>query len=421
MSLFFPAPKDTIPRPARTQDASIQALRGIAVILMVSGHVIGIGNRGLRVPDNSVWHFFYLALEDMRMPLFTLISGYVYAMVPVARWVQYPQLIKGKSRRLLIPLVTVGTMQYVLACAVPGSNFNPRGIPIWRIYVFGFEHLWFLQSIFVIFLVVGVLDSSHILDSPVRWGVLTGISALLFILVQVPARMDVFTVSGAVRLLPFFLIGYGLQRHSLFDLRGGAALTVSALFLSFYAIRLLAVFDVFHPDGYVNRAITFAVGATALVLIYSVRKYLGAPLLAWIGGFSFGIYLLHDLATAATRMGLERLGVHQLWFLFVAGLLMGISAPIVFQWLFRNVGIVQKYLLGERSTAGRHQLRRPSVFERALAGARAIVDSTPRVVRRPLLLPHRGIRSFPEVWGRTESFAFSRTRSRTSGSVDCDQ
>lgn len=32
-------------------------------------------------------------------------------------------------------------------------------IALWRIYVFQFEYLWFLQSLFVIFLVVGILDS----------------------------------------------------------------------------------------------------------------------------------------------------------------------------------------------------------------------------------------------------------------------
>src|ERR1700740_1363514 len=110
------------PRPRRQQDRSIQAVRAIPVILMVAGHVVGTEHRGLRVSDVSLWHYSYLALADIRMPLFTLISGYVYAMVPVAYWRDFPQLVKGKSRRLLLPLITVGTLMYVLERAVSGAN-----------------------------------------------------------------------------------------------------------------------------------------------------------------------------------------------------------------------------------------------------------------------------------------------------------
>jgi acyltransferase len=355
-------PLSTQPSTPRTrrQDPAIQALRGIAVILMVAGHVIGIANRGLRVEDDSLWRYFYLTLADIRMPLFTLISGYVYAMVPVARWQDYPRLMKGKSRRLLLPLITVGTLQYVLENVVPGTNYKPQGVALWRVYAFGFEHLWFLQSIFIIFLVVGILDSSGVLASRAGWFAATAVAAIAFVVVQVPTKVDVFTVSGALRLLPFFLIGYGLRRHSLVDLRAGAAAAAAVAFAGVYAIRLLTIFGVYHPNGYADRAIALAVGAMALVLIYSARHYLNAKLLVWIGGFSFGIYLLHDLATAGTRIVLEHLGVDLRWELFIAGLVMGIAAPIAFQIVFRKSGLVQTFVLGERRT----ESSRKSIFRR---------------------------------------------------------
>ena len=343
---------------ARRQDPAIQALRGIAVTLLVAFHVIGARNHGLRVGDDSLWNYFDLSLADIRMPLFTLISGYVYAMVPVARWQDYPQLIKGKSRRLLLPLITVGTVLYVVKRIVPGLNSNEDGLAFWRVFVFRFEYLWFLQSIFVIFLVVGILDSLGLLASRVRWSTVTAVAAIIFVVVHVPPEVDVFTVSGALRLLPFFLLGYGLRRHSLFDLSGAPALAATVAFAGVYAIRLLTIFGVYHPDQYVERAIAVAVGATAVVLIYSARNLFNTKVLAWIGGFSFGIYLLHVFATAATREFLERVGVHLTWELFVSGLVMGIAVPIAFQLVFRNVGLVQTFVLGERRATGRHSLRR---------------------------------------------------------------
>ncbi|MBS1692099.1 MAG: acyltransferase [Actinobacteria bacterium] len=334
--------------PSRRQDPSIQALRGVAVILMVAGHVIGTRGHGLRVGDSSVWHYVYLSLVDIRMPLFTLISGYVYAMIPISRWRDYPQLIKGKSRRLLFPLLTVGTVLYVVKRVVPGLNTDVHDIALWRVYVFQFEYLWFLQSLFLIFLVVGILDSLGILATRAGWATVMAVSTVAFVIIDVPGDVDVFTVSRALRLLPFFLLGYGMRRHRMFDLSGAAAVVTVSAFAGVYAVRMLTIFDVYHPNELADKAIAVGVGATALVLIYSSRHVLNARPLAWIGGFSFGIYLLHVFATASTQRVLEHLGLHGDVELFALCLLAGIAAPIAFELLFRNVWLVRTFVLGER-------------------------------------------------------------------------
>jgi peptidoglycan/LPS O-acetylase OafA/YrhL len=351
-----PAPT---PRPLRQQDRSIQTLRGIAVLLLVAFHVIGdSAHSGLRVGPDSPFNYFDLGLADVRMPLFTLISGYAYAMLPVAQWRDYPQLVRGKSRRLLLPLVTVGTVLYIVKCTVPGLNSGDDGLAFWRVFVFRFEYLWFLQSIFIVFVVVGMLDASRLLASRTRWSIVTVLAAVVFVFVQVPSRADVFTLSGALRLLPFFLLGYGMRRHALFDLRSLRAVASAVVaFAGIYAIRVLTITGTYRPDRHVDRVIAVGVGATALVLLYSARHVLNSKLLGWIGGFSFGIYLLHVFATAGSRMVLEHVGIYRISELFIAGLVMGVGAPIAFQLVFGKVWLIRTFVLGERST-GRHALRR---------------------------------------------------------------
>ncbi|GAA4471139.1 acyltransferase [Rhodococcus olei] len=306
--------------------------------------------QGLLAPDDSPWRYAYLALADIRLPLFTVISGYVYAMRPVERWQNYPRLVAGKSRRLLIPLITVGTLLYAALEIVPDTNSKPS-VALWQTYLFGFEHLWFLQSIFLIFLTVGVLDSWGALASRQSWAVVTIAASIVFVIVHIPPTLDVFTVSGAVRLLPFFLLGYGLRRHSLFDLRGRPALLAVAAFAAVYAVRLLVVFRVYSLDVHADRALTIAVGAIAVVLIYSARNLVNARVLVWIGGFSFGIYLFHVFATAASRIALEHLGLHARPELFVVGLVAGIAAPIAFQLAVRRSRLLHTLLFGEKTQA----------------------------------------------------------------------
>jgi acyltransferase len=359
---------------------SIQSLRGIAIILVVAAHVLGLGNRGLGLKNDSL----FLALEDIRAPLFTLIAGYVYAMAPVPKWRDYPHLMKGKSRRLLLPLLTVGTVLYLMERMILGTRSGVDQIAWWRVYVFGFEHLWFLQSIFIVFVVIGILDSSGALASRRRWALITATTIILFVAVHVSPQFDFFTVSGALRLLPFFLIGYGMRRYSVFDLRGGPALAVTVAFAIIFAFRMLMIFHVFTPDQYVDRMVAIAVGSTALILLYSARNVLQTKVLVWIGGFSMGIYLLHVFATAGTRESLEYLGLHRAWVLFIFGTVAGVAAPIAFQLLFRNVRVIRTFVLGERwESRSRRTAMRPGPTEPSLAPASSALDLQKWRWRRP--------------------------------------
>ena len=63
------------------KDLRIETMRGLALFLMVAGHVIGSSSDlGMKVPDDSVLRYLYESLVYIRMPLFTAISGYVYAL-----------------------------------------------------------------------------------------------------------------------------------------------------------------------------------------------------------------------------------------------------------------------------------------------------------------------------------------------------
>lgn len=66
------------------RDVPIDSLRGVAILLMVAGHVIGADESlGMGVGPHSGWRFGYDLLVDLRMPLFTALSGLVYGLRPL--------------------------------------------------------------------------------------------------------------------------------------------------------------------------------------------------------------------------------------------------------------------------------------------------------------------------------------------------
>lgn len=336
------------------RDISIDSLRGVAILLMVAGHVIGSSSdRGIGVSDDSIWRYFYLGLEDVRMPLFAALSGYVYSVRPINTRGLLPKLLKGKARRLLVPLISVGTIFFLVQLLVPGTNSNPQPDDLWKVYFFGFEHLWFVQATFLIFLMIGILDSLSILHSPRRWLLALGLTTVLFIVVSIPGDYDFFSATGAIRLAPFFLLGYGLRKFPGIAGSKRILVTCCALFIVAYGFRMAAVLTDNAPSSSAMRLLEISVGMTAVTALLLLRGLFKSKNLAWLGTYSFGIYLLHVFGSAGIRIVLDKVGIESHVPVFVICMIMAVGLPILFERTFGGVSWISWSILGQRPRAAK--------------------------------------------------------------------
>ncbi|MGI9822596.1 acyltransferase family protein [Agromyces sp. Marseille-Q5079] len=348
----------TVRRTARRRDLSIESLRGLAIVLMVAGHVIGgDATRGMTVADDSAWRLSYVFLEDIRMPLFAALSGFVYAFRPVSTRTGYGRMVTGKVRRLLVPLVTVGTAFFILQSFVPGTNVAGSPSEIWRVYVYGTGHFWFLQAIFLIFLAVGLLDLWGLLRTRRAWLIAVAATALLYVAVLLPEAWDVFSVNGAIRLLPFFLLGYGVHRYVANPAPVGLIASIAVAFVVVYALRVFDIVDVLAITGAGERASRIAVGLAATLLLLLVRDWIRVGALAWLGQFAFAIYLLHVFGSAAARLALGRIGVDGELAVFVVCMIAALGLPVLFEVTLGRIGWVSWAFLGQKPWKPRVQTR----------------------------------------------------------------
>lgn len=300
---------------------------------------------GLLLPADSPYQLFTLIFTHLRMPLFAFLSGFVYAYRPVGA--DKLAFLKKKLKRLGIPLLVV-TALYTLMEMFPAMRILHDATPqsgrlgLLQNYVYGYHHLWFLQAILLIFVLVVVLE--HWIGSFRNYLLaLAGASLLHLIYKNAPY---VFSIYGAVYLLPLFLLGLGANRfRAQFWATGvrGAALAVFLVTAGIY-LFLCYTGDAERFAGRESPLGLLLSAASCLVVIYWIP---GVHWLAWIGTFSFGIYLYHYFFTVGTGVILRAAGVVEVAPNFALAMAFGVLGPVLLEIAVRRSAIARRVLLGQ--------------------------------------------------------------------------
>ncbi|MBI1187254.1 MAG: acyltransferase family protein [Alphaproteobacteria bacterium] len=344
--------------------AYIETMRGLACLLLVSWHIVGERpTDGLHLaldhPLHQVGEFFL----PLRMPLFSFISGFVFAAA-MAEWGAARGVIATKARRLLLPLVCVGTLHFLLRSAAYGHDLHN----IWKVYLTGYEHFWFLQATFLIMAALTIAN--------VAMGGRALAAALVCMAIAVPLypiEMNLdpnwFSITKVFYLAPFFLLGQIFRTaqveqriEALGPRRMWLLLGTGALIIGLVALR---------ETGALGRGFALH-SAPMLLLSLSLCTFFFAlrwrnSWLAMIGPYSYAIYLFHVMFTAGFRF-FEVNVVHEQspYVIWALSMIVGVAGPIIVALaLKRAPPVLETMLLGVRYA------RRPPPVVSAPGTARA--------------------------------------------------
>jgi peptidoglycan/LPS O-acetylase OafA/YrhL len=324
--------------------------RGLACVLLVIFHAIGNEpTAGMHVARDSGLHLFAHFFTYIRMPLFSFLSGFVYAYRPVTRS-RPGQFALSKLRRLLLPMATAATVTLAVEML--------RGHPLWQphyralaflaqlpsVYLYPYHHFWFLQALFVVFLLLIVLEALHALATLRRylWVLAAAVAGFLL----VPDRGHFFfSLPQAVYILPFFLLGVGANRYQSFMLSRPARLVSVLLVLCGLTVQGLGMF--LDPAHLVYRraAIALATGMAANLCILAWLPK--ARLLQSVGHFSFCIYLYHSISLNAARHLLQSVHIGNSWAVLPLLLSAGLGIPMLLHRVAYRHRISRLLVLGD--------------------------------------------------------------------------
>ena len=329
------------------KDLSIETLRGMAIILVVVGHVIGSkSDGGMKVDDDSFLRHLYFTFCYLRMPLFTVISGWVYAIRPVSAASQASFMFK-KSRRLLLPLIFVGGAFWVVQSVVPGTNMSLELSSIWRLLVFPFNIYWYLPALFWVFLIVSFIDVFRLAHRFNHWIILLLVSTALLVFrdAMIPKTVEnYFAFKMVIYLLPFFLFGIGINRFNEIIYRSKTILWIVGVIFFLCIVSQQLVWYKLVPEGYMLHPAGLMIGFTGAILLFNMK--IKIRWLIWLGSFAYTIFLFHTFGTAGGRIFLKVIGINHDVPIFFASLIMGFIVPIIADYILIRFKLTRMLLLG---------------------------------------------------------------------------
>jgi len=315
----------------------IDAVKGVAICLMVFGHVLGgaLGRGWLADGFRLLYDFIY----TFHMPSFFIISGWL-ARASLDRGGP-ARYLRGRLGRLAYPYVLWGAIAVALlpfiAPFTSVGNYSFDAAAELRALLLG-QKFWFLWALFV----VSVL---YLLLSPVPRMLAIPCVLLAYLFVAFGVRPTEF--DGSLRIVTLYLI-YFWAGTLLPSLDSGATPRMLAgddvIYRIFFGIGALALCYATVAIGrHQNPLLVPAlglVGSAGLIALVSALPAAPAAIAATAGVASLEIFLLHPYFQGATREGLLRMGIASVPFLVLAQVTAGIIGPLIVARL------VQRWRLG---------------------------------------------------------------------------
>ena len=328
--------------PKRSDDYSV--LKALTVILVVLGHVtIFYSSFGgaILYPVNKTLDLVTRWIYLFHMQLFMFLSGAVYqACIQAGKYRSLPSFLLNKGKRLLVPYFTFGALNVAPVMILLGISRDTyfgyflRGIVLCD----NNRHLWFLITLFAIFVIVRLLKPLFDRLPWSLWVVFAGSLALLTISIRFPSRFSLYNIT---RMLGFFLAGYLYDRYKT---------QLSSLIRNAWPLALAAfgstLYFLWRGTGPVTTQIAAFCGIWAALFLARrlPEGFRESKPLRFLGKNAMGIYLFHPMYNYCIFWMLKPLGLHPLMQTGIA-----FSSILILSWLstagMRKLNL--RFLLGE--------------------------------------------------------------------------
>ena len=300
----------------------------------------------MQVSNDSIYRYLYCLFDNIKMPLFIAISGWVYSLHPIEKG-KLSVFILKKLKRLLLPMIFVGTIYFILQYLTPGTNNKGAISEIWKIYVYPYTLFWFLPALFLTFTIISFLEISNLLNTLKKWTIITfifwGVCFFQESHIISESIPNLFAFKNALYIIPFFLVGVGLNRFKN-DL--GTQSMKNIYFIGLVVGVILQQINYFTPLEYYNKLhLDIFIGMISSAFLISIK--INLPFFSWLAQYAYTIYLFHGFGTSAGRIIFRKLQMNDLS-IFISSTVLAIVASIIVEKVLIKWKLTKILFLGQK-------------------------------------------------------------------------
>lgn len=291
--------------------------RGIAIVLVVFGHIVwGLNFSGI-VPAGHWLLATNYAIYTFHMPIFFLLAG-----TNAASSIGKDGFFHGKVKTILYPYLLWSLLQGIAQVGMSGSTNRPLHLSdlapsiLWA----PLGQLWFLYALFLCHVFARLTHSAQI-----------PVAAVALAAYAVGKYFALGILSDALSFFLFYAAGLLMAQH----LKGFVERLVSAPWLAVTFVgAVVAIYTAMRLGAYdAPTALPAAVfGMLFLLQVSALAARSGRlRIIEMLGVASMPIYLMHIIAGSGARIILAKMGMVNLWMHLSIGLALGILLPLIAQ------------------------------------------------------------------------------------------
>lgn len=326
----------------RKREVWVDYIKAVACLSVLTFHVIyGLQNAGL--PCGEFLSVVKEICGMFQIPVFMFASGYLFSKKPMGNY------FKFEGRKLLnlgVPYVVFSAVYYFVNVSFSSSvNFSYEIKDLIGIYMTPLAQYWYIFATIIIFLFLPILE--FIISNEFVLLTILVVWKLLNSYYYSASNYDYFFSQYAF----IFYIGvlYG-RYHEIASLKNEKIRTVLPI--------LALCIGIFVSRYYVDWSIMITVIDNFIpllmiyVLVYFFETYgekIENKFLSTVAKYSFQIYLIHTMVTAAMRIVMVKAGITNQWIQFIVGWIAGLSVTMFVAWFCERTVFLNIFFFPERT------------------------------------------------------------------------
>lgn len=320
----------------------IDYLKAVACLSVLTFHVIyGLQNAGIECG------LFLSGLKNLcgifQIPVFMFASGYLYDKKKMTSYLKF----EGKKLlNLGVPYVVFSVVYYVINVSFQSSvNFSYNINNLLEIYKTPLAQYWYIFATLLIFLVLPILEKL----------IQNEFMLLAFLLAWKLVNSYWISVTNydyyfSQYAFYFYLGTLYCRYHKELTLTREKKSTVLVCVLGFSALFFSGYFYEWGSAFPIKEMFAAILSIYLLIYVFeSKEEKMGNPLLRTVAKYSFQIYLLHTMATAAIRIVLSKVGVVSQWPQFFIGWGFGLGLTLFAAFLCEKTVYLNFFFFPERT------------------------------------------------------------------------